>query len=257
MLADSTTYPRASSPWGPFPFVSSQASSNELSASQEVPSSGTAINRRGLRPPKTGAELELEYRREALAIHRAGRGPDRQDDFDLRPPGDPGRRLALTHVSETRAAKRRQSIAGGVSPRKLSDGIRINIMIDQRRPIDILRKPWSFSMPESPARRRWFSRRRARRRRRPGSAPRSRPAGGIWGTIGGGLVEAEAQRRAGEVCRSQMPGVFDFRLDSASAAEAGAICGGWMRILLAPVTAGDRDCSRRPPMRSPRRRRRW
>jgi len=64
--------------------------------------------------------------------------------------------------------------------------------------------------------------------------------GRIWGTLGGGLVEAEAQRRAVEVCRAQLPAVFDFDLAQAYAPDAGPICGGTMRILIDPTAAKDR-----------------
>jgi xanthine dehydrogenase accessory factor len=64
--------------------------------------------------------------------------------------------------------------------------------------------------------------------------------GRIWGTLGGGLVEAETQRRAVEVCQSRLPAVFDFCLADAYAAEAGPICGGTMRILIDPTAAKDR-----------------
>ncbi|HUT23301.1 MAG TPA: XdhC family protein [Sumerlaeia bacterium] len=65
-------------------------------------------------------------------------------------------------------------------------------------------------------------------------------SGDIWGTLGGGGVEAEAQRRALEACRSGRPSVFDFAMDNESAGDAGAICGGTMRILIDPTAADDR-----------------
>ncbi|MHC4067253.1 MAG: XdhC family protein [Planctomycetota bacterium] len=64
--------------------------------------------------------------------------------------------------------------------------------------------------------------------------------GVIYGTLGGGLVEAEAQRRAVEACRSERPAVFDFDLADTCAADAGPICGGTMRILIDPTAAKDR-----------------
>ncbi len=67
-------------------------------------------------------------------------------------------------------------------------------------------------------------------------------SGRIWGTLGGGAVEAEAQRRGVEVCKSKRPTVFDFHLDSADAEDASAICGGSMRILIAPPDANHRAC---------------
>ncbi|MCX7016469.1 MAG: XdhC family protein [Candidatus Sumerlaeota bacterium] len=80
-----------------------------------------------------------------------------------------------------------------------------------------------------------------------GSAPQKPGAravidgnGRIYGTIGGGPVEAEAQRRAIEACRSMRPIVFDFAMQGAGAESPDAICGGSMRILLDPTTAKDR-----------------
>jgi xanthine dehydrogenase accessory factor len=74
--------------------------------------------------------------------------------------------------------------------------------------------------------------------------------GKIWGTLGGGMVEAETQRRGVEACRSHHPLVFDFKLDDAyappasgspaSESSAGPICGGTMRILIDPTVAKDR-----------------
>jgi xanthine dehydrogenase accessory factor len=66
--------------------------------------------------------------------------------------------------------------------------------------------------------------------------------GYIWGTVGGGAVEAEAQRVAVEACWSQRPVVFDFHMEGGDAAEAGAICGGTMRILVDPTVAKHRAC---------------
>jgi xanthine dehydrogenase accessory factor len=63
--------------------------------------------------------------------------------------------------------------------------------------------------------------------------------GAIRGTIGGGLVEAETQRRAVEAIRARRPLVFDFVMEGASARDDRAICGGRMRILIDP-TAADR-----------------
>jgi xanthine dehydrogenase accessory factor len=66
--------------------------------------------------------------------------------------------------------------------------------------------------------------------------------GKIWGTIGGGFVEGETQRRAAEACESGRPVLFDLYLDNADAADEGAICGGSMRILIDPTAAKDREC---------------
>jgi xanthine dehydrogenase accessory factor len=65
--------------------------------------------------------------------------------------------------------------------------------------------------------------------------------GKIHGTLGGGLVEAEAQRRAVEACRSKQPAVFDMDLYGADRTAEVPICGGSMRILVDPTPAKDRE----------------
>ncbi len=64
--------------------------------------------------------------------------------------------------------------------------------------------------------------------------------GKIWGTIGGGFVEGQAQQYAVEACKSEQPILFDFHLDNAYSRDAGGICGGNMRILIDPTVAKDR-----------------
>ena len=76
---------------------------------------------------------------------------------------------------------------------------------------------------------------------RPGARAVLDAAGNVFGTLGGGAVEAEAQRRAVEACRSKRPTVFDFTMDNASARDAGAICGGSMRVLIDPTARDDRE----------------
>ncbi len=66
--------------------------------------------------------------------------------------------------------------------------------------------------------------------------------GKIRGTLGGGLVEAEAQRLAVEVCRTKQPVVFDMAFHGAGRTADDPICGGSMRILLDPTAAKDRAC---------------
>jgi len=64
--------------------------------------------------------------------------------------------------------------------------------------------------------------------------------GKIYGTLGGGIVEAEAQRRAVEACRSKQPAVFDMDLYGADSTADVPICGGSMRILVDPTAVKDR-----------------
>jgi xanthine dehydrogenase accessory factor len=66
--------------------------------------------------------------------------------------------------------------------------------------------------------------------------------GNIWGTLGGGIVEAEAQRCAVEVCQSGRPVVLDLELQGIDSADDAPICGGKMRILVDPTVVKDRAC---------------
>jgi xanthine dehydrogenase accessory factor len=64
--------------------------------------------------------------------------------------------------------------------------------------------------------------------------------GNIRGTLGGGQVEAEAQRRAVEACASGRPVIFDLNLYGEDRADDVPICGGKMRILVDPTAAKGR-----------------
>jgi len=61
--------------------------------------------------------------------------------------------------------------------------------------------------------------------------------GAIQGTIGGGSVEAEAQRRAVEAVKTGRPVVFDFALEGGAVGGQNPICGGMMRVLIDPTAA--------------------
>ena len=58
------------------------------------------------------------------------------------------------------------------------------------------------------------------------------PDGAIAGTLGGGMVEAEAQRRGAEACAAGGLTVFEFSMDATYSREAGPICGGTMWVML-------------------------
>lgn len=58
--------------------------------------------------------------------------------------------------------------------------------------------------------------------------------GRIHGTVGGGIVEGEATRLAKKVVLSGKPVVFDYDLRGPGPQEPGPICGGSMRVLVAP-----------------------
>jgi xanthine dehydrogenase accessory factor len=81
-----------------------------------------------------------------------------------------------------------------------------------------------------------------------GSVPREAGAkalidaeGTIQGTIGGGLLEAEAQRLAVQAMKTGEPTLFDFRFTGASASLNEPICGGTMRVLVDPTLRDARD----------------
>jgi xanthine dehydrogenase accessory factor len=64
--------------------------------------------------------------------------------------------------------------------------------------------------------------------------------GSIWGTIGGGLLESEAQRQALIAIESRRPVLFDFKFTGSNACGGDPVCGGTMRILIDPTAADHR-----------------
>jgi xanthine dehydrogenase accessory factor len=66
------------------------------------------------------------------------------------------------------------------------------------------------------------------------------PSGKICGTLGGGAVEAQAQHRAIESCRSKKPIIFDIQLQGADRADNEPICGGQMRLCIDPTVSKNR-----------------
>jgi xanthine dehydrogenase accessory factor len=64
--------------------------------------------------------------------------------------------------------------------------------------------------------------------------------GDIWGTIGGGLLEVQAQRLAVDAIRTKQPAVFDFEFVGMEAAGPDPVCGGKMRVLVDPTVSGHR-----------------
>jgi xanthine dehydrogenase accessory factor len=65
--------------------------------------------------------------------------------------------------------------------------------------------------------------------------------GQIRGTIGGGLLESEAQRLAVQSLQSGQPAAFDFRFAGASAERNDPVCGGTMRVLIDPSSSNHRS----------------
>jgi xanthine dehydrogenase accessory factor len=64
-------------------------------------------------------------------------------------------------------------------------------------------------------------------------------AGRIAGTLGGGVVEVESQRRAVEACRSGRASVVAVELAGVDAGGVEPICGGLMRVLVDPTARKD------------------
>jgi len=64
--------------------------------------------------------------------------------------------------------------------------------------------------------------------------------GTIHGTVGGGAVEAEAQRRAKLAVQSGSPLLFEVALRGPGGDDARPICGGSMRLLVDPTAAASR-----------------
>ncbi len=65
--------------------------------------------------------------------------------------------------------------------------------------------------------------------------------GVLEGTIGGGWVEVETQRRAAEAIKIGRPVVLDFELESPAIGDDHPICGGTVRVLMDPTAAGHRE----------------
>ncbi len=63
--------------------------------------------------------------------------------------------------------------------------------------------------------------------------------GRIWGTLGGGCLEAECRRRALQSLDVGIAEVFDLRLDDIQGWDDGLICGGKVRILVNPRAAAN------------------
>lgn len=79
---------------------------------------------------------------------------------------------------------------------------------------------------------------------RSGSAPRAvgtrmvvRTDGGIIGTIGGGILEAQVQRLAAAVFKTKETIVREFALTAEDSAKMGMICGGQVQVLIHFVDA--------------------
>lgn len=79
-----------------------------------------------------------------------------------------------------------------------------------------------------------------------GSAPRSLgtsflvlQSGAIWGTIGGGLLEAEVVKAAGQALAQGRSELLDFHLTGADAAQSDMICGGRVQVYLEPLRPSD------------------
>jgi xanthine dehydrogenase accessory factor len=65
-------------------------------------------------------------------------------------------------------------------------------------------------------------------------------SGRLWGTVGGGMVEAEALRVAADACRSGQPLIFECDMSNADSSRDLAVCGGAMRVLVDPTIARHR-----------------
>lgn len=65
--------------------------------------------------------------------------------------------------------------------------------------------------------------------------------GVIQGTIGGGLTEAQTQRRVAETIQGGRPVILDFDLESRAVSGDRPICGGAMRVLIDPTVVRHRE----------------
>jgi len=80
-----------------------------------------------------------------------------------------------------------------------------------------------------------------------GSAPQAAGASALFsgrgllcGTVGGGVLEATAEKKARRALRQKQALVLDFKLDEGPSAEEGALCGGEVKVLIDPRPDKDR-----------------
>lgn len=66
----------------------------------------------------------------------------------------------------------------------------------------------------------------------PGASAIFSPEGLLAGTVGGGLLEYDAQRKAIQAIKKNSPHLYEFFLDADISSEEGAICGGKAKILI-------------------------
>ena len=75
-----------------------------------------------------------------------------------------------------------------------------------------------------------------------GSAPQEAGAsaifssrGLVFGTVGGGILEAVVEKKAKQALRSKQPTVFDYSLEEDVSVGEGALCGGEVKVLIDPA----------------------
>lgn len=80
-----------------------------------------------------------------------------------------------------------------------------------------------------------------------GSAPQVAGASALFsgrgllcGTVGGGVLEATAEKKARRALTNKKALVFDFKLDEGPSEEEGALCGGGVKVLIDPRPDRDR-----------------
>ena len=80
-----------------------------------------------------------------------------------------------------------------------------------------------------------------------GSAPQAAGASALFsgrgllcGTVGGGVLEATAEKKARRALRQKQALVLDFKLDEGPSAEEGALCGGEVKVFIDPRPDKDR-----------------
>ncbi|MDF1573032.1 MAG: XdhC family protein [Bacteroidales bacterium] len=78
----------------------------------------------------------------------------------------------------------------------------------------------------------------------PGSSAIFSEQGLVAGTLGGGIMEGDARKKASEAIRNGNHLLYDFHLDAKSADDEGALCGGSATILLDPDPGMHAECFR-------------
>jgi len=66
----------------------------------------------------------------------------------------------------------------------------------------------------------------------------------VAGTVGGGILESETQKKAVQAIRNKTPLLFEYNLETDISSAEGSLCGGYVKILINTSLSGQKDIFR-------------